>query len=76
MQEDAMTAGTASRVYPEPADVFVTDQLELAGHLYPLISIDLARVDPAWHWWIHLVSPLEPAEGHLACVRVVNDRGA
>ncbi|MGE7436331.1 hypothetical protein [Kitasatospora sp. NPDC001175] len=65
MREDVMTAGTELRVYPEPADVFVSDQVELAEHLHPLISIDLAGVDPAWHGWIHLVSPLEPASGYL-----------
>ncbi|MFB7665357.1 hypothetical protein ACFC1R_15635 [Kitasatospora sp. NPDC056138] len=65
MREDVMTAGTGLRVYPEPADVFVADQVELAAHLHPLISIDLAAVDPAWHGRIHLVSPLEPADGYL-----------
>ncbi|MEW1719538.1 hypothetical protein [Streptomyces sp. NPDC093109] len=60
-----MTAGTGLRVYPEPADVFVADQIGLAEHLHPLVSIDLAEVDPAWHGWIHLVSPLEPTEGYL-----------
>ncbi|WP_035792348.1 hypothetical protein [Kitasatospora mediocidica] len=60
-----MTAGPGLRVYPEAAEVFVADQLELAAHLHPLVSIDLARVDPAWQGWIHLVSPLEPAEGYL-----------
>ncbi|MEZ0114788.1 hypothetical protein ABH920_008823 [Catenulispora sp. EB89] len=65
MQEDVMTAGAGLRVYPEPAEVFVADQVELAQHVHPLISIDLAGVDPAWHGWIHLVSPLEPTEGYL-----------
>ncbi|MFD9604246.1 hypothetical protein OG609_04175 [Streptomyces sp. NBC_01224] len=65
LREDVMTAGTGLRVYPEPADVFVADQVELARHLHPLISIDLAQVNPAWHGWIHLVSPLEPAEGYI-----------
>ncbi|GAA1257475.1 hypothetical protein GCM10009665_54800 [Kitasatospora nipponensis] len=62
---DVMVAGEGLRVYPEAAEVFVADQPELARHLHPLVSIDLARVDPAWHGWIHLVSPLEPAEGYL-----------
>lgn len=65
MKEDVMTAGTGLRVYPEPAEVFVADQAELAEHLHPLVSIDLAEVDPAWRGWIHLVSPLEPAQGYL-----------
>ncbi|MEV7422582.1 MULTISPECIES: hypothetical protein [unclassified Streptomyces] len=65
MREDVMTAGTGLRVCPETADVFVADQVELARHLHPLISVDLARVNPAWHGWIHLVSPLAAAEGYL-----------
>ncbi len=60
-----MAAGPGLRVYPEAAAVFVGDQVELAGHLHPLVSIDLAGVDPAWHGWIHLLSPLEPAGGFL-----------
>ncbi|MFD7286813.1 hypothetical protein [Streptomyces sp. NPDC059863] len=65
MREDVITPGTGLRVYPETKDVFVAEQVDLARHLHPLISIDLAQVDPAWHGWIHLVSPLEPAEGYL-----------
>ncbi|MFF2080194.1 hypothetical protein ACFVXG_36220 [Kitasatospora sp. NPDC058162] len=65
MREDVMEAGTGLRVYPDPADVFVADQAELARHLHPLVSVDLAAVDPAWHGWVHLLSPLEPAEGYL-----------
>ncbi|MEV8328615.1 MULTISPECIES: hypothetical protein [unclassified Kitasatospora] len=63
VREDVMTAGAALRIYPDPADVFVADQAELARHLHPLVSIDLAQVNPAWHGWIHLLSPLEPSEG-------------
>lgn len=63
MQEYVMTAGPGLRIYPDPADVFVADQAELAAHLHPLVSIDLARANPAWHGWIHLLSPLEPSEG-------------
>ncbi|MHA6758879.1 hypothetical protein [Streptacidiphilus sp. PAMC 29251] len=65
MREDVMTAGPGLRVHPDPASVFVADQLDLARHLHPLVSIELAQVDPAWQGWIHLVSPLEPAEGYL-----------
>jgi hypothetical protein len=50
------------RVYPDPADVFVADQPELAKHLHPLVSIDLSLVDDEWQGWIHLVGPLEPHE--------------
>lgn len=65
MQEDVMTAGTGLRVYPDPAEVFAADQADLAQHLHPLISIDLAELNPTWHGWVHLVSPLEPPEGYL-----------
>jgi len=50
------------RLYPDPADVFVPDQPELATHLHPLVSIDLSLIDDDWRGWIHLVSPLEPHE--------------
>jgi hypothetical protein len=61
-QNNIMRATPGLRVYPDPADVFVPDQLELARHIHPLVSIDLAQVDDSWHGWIHLVSPLEPHE--------------
>lgn len=57
-----MRATPGLRVYPDPADVFVLDQPELAWHLHPLFSIDLSLVDDDWDGWIHLVSPLEPHE--------------
>jgi hypothetical protein len=65
MREEVMTAGTDLRVYPEPAEVFVADQIELAEHLHPLVSIELSAVDPAWHGRIHLLSPVEPVAGYL-----------
>jgi hypothetical protein len=65
VRETIMTPGVGLRAFPEPADVFVADQTGLAEHLHPLISIDLAQVDPAWHGWIHLLSPLEPIEGYV-----------
>ncbi|HEX6869684.1 MAG TPA: hypothetical protein VF163_01185 [Micromonosporaceae bacterium] len=60
-----MRATDQLRVFPEPADVFVSDQPELARHLHPLVSIDLTQIDDNWHGWIHIVSPLEPHEGLL-----------
>lgn len=66
MQERIMASGGGLRVFPEPEDVFVADQAaELARHLHPLVSVDLAQVDAGWHGWIHLLSPLEPAQGYL-----------
>ncbi len=55
-------AANGLRVYPDPADVFVADQQDLARYLHPLVSIDLNEVDDDWHGWIHLVSPVEPAQ--------------
>lgn len=65
MRENVMDAGSGMRVYPGPAEVFVAEQVDLVRHLHPLISIELAEVNPAWHGWIHLLSPLEPATGLL-----------
>jgi hypothetical protein len=62
-QRDEIEYGTPGfRVFPDPADVFVADQPELARHLHPLVSIDLSLVDDGWRGWIHVVSPLEPHE--------------
>ncbi|MFC0529871.1 hypothetical protein [Phytohabitans kaempferiae] len=66
MREKIMEPEPGLRVFPEPADVFVADQVDLLGrHLHPLVSIDLGQVDAGWSGWVHLLSPLEPNEGYL-----------
>jgi hypothetical protein len=52
-------------IFPPPREVFA-DPVELyARHIIPLLSISLAKVNPAWKGLIHLVCPLEPSEGYL-----------
>lgn len=53
------------RPFPEAADVFSGDVERYFRHLLPLVSIDLARVNPQWSGWIHLVNPCEPADGMI-----------
>ena len=50
---------------PENEDVFAPDNAFLAKHLLPLVSIDLATVNPEWRGKIHLVNPIEPADCYI-----------
>ena len=50
---------------PENEDVFAPDSAFLAKHLLPLVSIDLSAVNPEWRGKIHLVNPIEPADGSI-----------
>jgi hypothetical protein len=61
--EDVVDAAPFLRVFPEPAEVFADPAL--AEHVLPLVSIDLAVVDPSSAGWIHLVTPFEPPQGYL-----------
>lgn len=48
---------------PSAEAVFVPDQLDLAEHLHPLFSLDIATLNPEWSGVLHMLSPLEPYEG-------------
>ena len=50
---------------PENEDVFAPDNTFLAKHLLPLVSIDLAAINPDWRGKIHLVNPIEPADCYI-----------
>lgn len=52
-------------VFPDPDAVFVADQRDLARLMHPLVSIDLAAVDPDWTGRVHLLSPVGPEYGAL-----------
>lgn len=52
-------------LFPSPDDVFVPEQAGLARYLDPLVTIDLALVNPAWSGRVHLLSPVEPVDGHV-----------
>ncbi|WP_312935778.1 hypothetical protein [Pseudomonas sp.] len=51
--------------FPAAEDVFAPDQLELAAHLHPLFSLDIATLNPDWSGVLHMLSPLEPYEGFV-----------
>jgi len=53
-------------VFPDPAAVFVADQQDLAQLLHPLVSIDLAAVDPTWTGHVHFISPVDPEYGAVS----------
>lgn len=52
-------------VFPDPSEVFAADQPWLTRLLHPLVSIDLAALDEAWHGRVPLLSPVEPEDGLL-----------
>ena len=60
---DLKKANAHIRPFPDPGDVFVSEQIGLAEYMHPLVSIDLAIVNPEWSGFVHIVSPIEPAEG-------------
>ncbi|SDZ23631.1 hypothetical protein SAMN04487939_12556 [Lysobacter sp. yr284] len=72
-ERDLTQAGDWLRPFPDAAEVFAADQQHLARHLHPLVSIDLAAVDPHWSGWLHLLSPLEPCDGLVGQYSQVED---
>lgn len=51
------------RPFPDPADVFVADQLDyLSARLHPMLSVDLSLVRPEWSGTVHLLNPIEPTQ--------------
>lgn len=72
-ERDLTQAGDWLRPFPDAAEVFAADQQHLARHLHPLVSIDLAAVDPHGSGWLHLLSPLEPCDGLVGQYSQVED---
>lgn len=56
---------TSLVIFPEPTEVFVADQQWLAELLHPLVSVDLAAINPEWSGSAHFLSPVEPESGLL-----------
>ena len=52
-------------LFPEPEDVFADPVERYFQHLMPLLSIDLASVNPSWCGRIHVVSPVEATEEEI-----------
>ncbi len=47
------------------ADASFVDPRFAERVLAPLVSLDLAAVDPEWSGWLPIVAPFEPAEGYV-----------
>lgn len=65
MQQEITTAQDFLKLLPDSDAVFTSKDAFLAKHLLPLISIDLAQINPEWQGWIHLVNPIEPYECYI-----------
>jgi hypothetical protein len=65
MIENITTAQPYLTVFPDANDVFAEPVAQYAKHIIPLLSIDLAVVNPTWHGKIHLVNPIEPHDGYM-----------
>ena len=65
MQQEITTAQDFLKLLPSSDIVFTNKDAFLAKHLLPLISIDLAQINPEWQGWIHLVNPIEPYECYI-----------
>ena len=54
------------QVFPKAEDIFVKEQLWLKNHFLPLMSIDLAEINPDWAG--QKVYMLCPFEGNQSCI--------
>ncbi|WP_295144711.1 hypothetical protein [uncultured Campylobacter sp.] len=54
------------RPFPEAQDVFAKEQAWLKNHFLPLMSIDLAEINPDWAGQkVYMICPFEPYEGYI-----------
>ena len=54
------------RPFPEAQDVFAKEQPWLKNHFLPLMSIDLAEINPDWAGQkVYMICPFEPYEGYI-----------
>ena len=54
------------QVFPKAEDIFVKDQPWLKNHFLPLMSIDLAEINPDWAGQkVYMLCPFEPYEGYI-----------
>ena len=62
--EDVFTALPCMTVFPAPESVFCASDLDKgAWHFMPLVSVELAAINPDWSGQIHLLNSCEPCEG-------------
>ncbi len=65
-QEDIQEPGEYLHPFPQAEDIFVAEQPWLKEHFLPLVSIDLAVLNPDWAGQtLHMISPIEPYEGYI-----------
>lgn len=54
------------RAFPKAEDIFTKDQQWLRKHFLPLMSIDLAELNPEWAGQkVYMLSPFEPYEVYI-----------
>ena len=65
MLEDVKSNSPHIRLFPAAAEVFAPSSAFLSQHLLPVVSVDLAAVNPAWSGWLPFVNPIEPYECYI-----------
>jgi len=54
------------QAFPKAEDIFVKEQQWLKNHFLPLMSIDLAEINPDWAGQkVYMFAPFEPYEGYI-----------
>ena len=54
------------QAFPKAEDIFVKEQPWLKNHFLPLMSIDLAEINPEWAGQkVYMLAPFEPYEGYI-----------
>ena len=54
------------QAFPKAEDIFVKEQQWLKNHFLPLMSIDLAEINPDWAGQkVYMLCPFEPYEGYI-----------
>ena len=54
------------QAFPKAEDIFVKEQQWLKNHFLPLMSIDLAEINPEWAGQkVYMICPFEPYDGYI-----------
>ena len=54
------------QAFPKAEDIFVKEQQWLKNHFLPLMSIDLAEINPDWAGQkVYMLAPFEPYDGYI-----------
>ena len=54
------------QAFPKAEDIFVKEQQWLKNHFLPLMSIDLAEINPDWAGQkVYMLAPFEPYGGYI-----------